>query len=323
MLHATVSEARRPPSPLMPSMIIDLHTRAWKTPEQLGQVLWDQIARRHSGRWLRVDATPSAVSSAVECVGGAAVLGFRSDLLGACVPHEYIAECVRSAPQRLIGFGGVDPMAPDPLGQVDRAMSLGLAGVTVSPASQGFHPAHSVAMRLYERANQLGLPLISARCGPLAAPAILEFDRPAAWDEVARSFPRLPIVLSGLGWPWIDECLELLAKHENVFADLAGFASRPWDLHQALLGASSHGVLEKILFASGFPFEQPARMIECIYSLHTFAHGTQLPTVPRAALRAIVERDALKALGIDAPGFVGSMRRAERTAETDGGRTRP
>jgi len=64
-------------------------------------------------------------------------------------------------------------------------------------------------------------------------------------------------------------------------------------------------------------------MIECIYSLHTFAHGTQLPSVPRAALRSIVERDALATLGIDAPGFVGSARRTERTAETDGGRTRP
>lgn len=307
----------------VPPMIFDLHTRVWRTPEQLGQVLWDQISRRHAGRWIRIDATPGALSSAVECVAGAAVLGFRSELLGACVPHEYVAECVRRDPQRLIGFGGVDPMAPDPLGQVDRAVSLGLGGVTVSPASQGFHPAHSVAMRLYERCSQVGLPIISARCGPLAAPAILEFDRPAAWDEVARTFPRLPIVISGLGWPWVDECLELLAKHTHVFADLASFASRPWDLHQALLAASSHGVLDQILFASGYPFEQPARMIECIYSLHTFAHGTQLPTVPRAALRAIVERDVIQALGIDAPGYVGIARRSERTAETDGGRARP
>lgn len=304
-------------------MIIDLHTRAWKTPEQLGQVLWEQIARRHSGKWIRVDASPSALGSAVDCVAGAAVLGFRSDLLGACVPHEFVADCVRRDPQRLVGIAGVDPMAPDPIGQVERAVALGLAGVTVSPASQGFHPAHSTAMRVYERCLRLGLPVISARCGPLAAPAILEFDRPAAWDEVARTFPRLPILISGLGWPWIDECLELLGKHDRVFADLAGFASRPWDLHQALLAASSHGVLDKILFASGFPFEQPARMIECIYSLHTFAHGTQLPTVPRAAMREIVERNSLEALGIDSAGFVGSARRTERPAETDGGRTRP
>ncbi|MBX3355180.1 MAG: amidohydrolase family protein [Phycisphaeraceae bacterium] len=304
-------------------MIIDLHTRVWKTPEQLGQALWDQIARRHAGRWLRVDATPTALAPAVECLSGAAVLGYRSDLIGACVPHEFIAECVRRDPQRLFGIGGVDPMAPDPLGQVDRAVALGLVGVTVSPASQGFHPAHSVAMRVYERCLRLGLPVLSSRCGPLVSSAVLEFDRPAAWDEVARTFPRLPIVISGLGWPWIDECLELLGKHECVYADISGFASRPWDLHQALLAASSHGVLERILFGSGFPFELPARMIECIYSLQSFAHGTQLPAVPRAALRAIVERNALEALGIDAPGFIGGARRAERSIESDRGRARP
>ncbi|MBM4113729.1 MAG: hypothetical protein FJ253_10250 [Phycisphaerae bacterium] len=304
-------------------MILDLHTRAWRSPEQLGKALWEQIARRHAGRWLRIDASPGALASAVEGVSGAAILGFRSDLLGACVPHEYIAECVQRDPARLIGFGGVDPMAPDPLGQVDRAVSLGLAGVTVSPASQGFHPAHSTAMRVYERCHRHGMPVISARCGPLVSQAILEFDRPGAWDEVARNFPRMPIVISGLGWPWVDECLELLAKHARVYADLSGLASRPWELHQTLLGASSHGVADKILFASGFPFEHPIKTIEAIYSLHAFSHGTQLPAVPRSVLRAIVERDPIGELSIDAPGFVGASRRTESTVDADGGRLRP
>lgn len=304
-------------------MIFDLHTRTWSTPEQLGQVLWDQIARRHSGRWLRIDASPAALAGAVECASGAAVLGFRSELLGACVPHESIAECVRRDPSRFVGIGGVDPMAPDPIGQVDRAVSLGLSGVTVSPASQGFHPAHSLAMRLYERCHRHGMPVIVARCGPLTAPAVLEFDRPSAWDEVARSFPRMPIVLSGLGWPWVDECLDLLSKHACVFADISGYASRPWELYQALLSASAHGVVDKILFASGFPFEMPVKAIESIYSLHAFAHGTQLPAVPRSALRSIVERDTLQLLGLDAPGFIGASHKPSPSPETDGGRIRP
>ncbi len=304
-------------------MIFDLHTRAWKNPEQLGQALWEQIARRHSGRWLRVDASHGALSSAIEGVSGAAILGFRSELLGACVPHEFIAECVRRDPSRLIGFGGVDPMGPDPLGQVDRAVALGLSGITVSPASQGFHPAHSTAMRVYERCHRHGMPVISARCGPLVAQSVLEFDRPSAWDEVARNFPRMPIVISGLGWPWVGECLDLIAKHGAVHADLAGFASRPWELYQALLAASAHGVTDRILLASGFPFEQPIKTIEAVYSLHAFAHGTQLPAVPRSVLRSIVERDPIEALSIDAPGFVGAARRSESTADADGGRIRP
>lgn len=133
----------------------------------------------------------------------------------------------------------------------------------------------------------------------------------------------MPIVISGLGWPWVGECLELLAKHTRVYADLAGFASRPWELYQALLAASAHGVADRILFASGFPFEDPVKSIETIYSLHAFAHGTQLPAVPRSVLRAIVERDPIDELSIDAPGFVGSSKRIESTADADGGRIRP
>ena len=299
-------------------MIFDLHVRVWRSPDQLGKAIWNQVASHHAGRWVRVDASPAALAASSECLTGAALLGFRSELLGACIPHEFVAECVRRDPGRLVGIGGVDPMAPDPLGQVDAAVSLGLSGITVSPASQGFHPAHSSAMRVYERCERLGLPVLAARCGPLTSAAVLDFDRPAAWDEIARSFPRLRLVISELGWPWIDECLAMLGKHANVFADLAGLASRPWILQQALLGAAAHGVLERVLFASGFPFEQPARAIETLYSLHAFSHGTQLPTVPRSSLRAVVERDSLAVLGLDPPGFTGAPPRAERTSPANG-----
>jgi len=82
-------------------------------------------------------------------------------------------------------------------------------------------------------------------------------------------------------------------------------------------------VADKILFASGFPFEHPIKTIEAIYSLHAFSHGTQLPAVPRSVLRAIVERDPIGELSIDAPGFVGASRRTESTVDADGGRLRP
>jgi predicted TIM-barrel fold metal-dependent hydrolase len=128
---------------------------------------------------------------------------------------------------------------------------------------------------------------------------LLEFGRPAAWDEVARTFPSLPIVIGEFGFPWIDETMVLLGKHARVYAEVSGVVSRPWQLFNALLSAASLGVMDRLLFGSGFPFEAPAKAIEQLYSVNTIAIGTQLPSVSRAAVRAIVERDALRILGIE------------------------
>ena len=233
------------------------------------------------------------------CVGAAAVLGFRSDRLGACIPNEYIAEFVAKDPRRRVGVAGIDPMAEDALDGVEQAANLGLAAVTVSPACQGFHPSHSVAMRIYERCAELGLPLLVTNDHPLSPSIVLEFGRPLLWDEVARSLSGWPIVITGLGYPWIDETLVLLAKHDNVYADVAGVASRPWQLYNVLLNALSFGVMDKILFGSGFPFESPAKAIETMYMVNSFSHGTQLPSIPRALIRRIVERNSLECLGIE------------------------
>ena len=73
-------------------------------------------------------------------------------------------------------------------------------------------------------------------------------------------------------------------------------SARPWQLYNALLSAQSLGVMDRLFFGSGFPYEQPAKAIENLYSVNTFAHGTQLPSIPRVALRAIAERDPFSIL---------------------------
>jgi predicted TIM-barrel fold metal-dependent hydrolase len=154
-------------------------------------------------------------------------------------------------------------------------------------------------MRVYERCADLGLPVFVTMVEPLTSSAMLEFARPALWDEVAQAFPDLPIVFAGFGYPWIDETLMMLGKHPRLFADISGVANRSWPLYNALQSAAGLGVMDKLLFASGFPFGTPEDAIEAIYSVNTYSHGTHLPSIPRAQIRAIVERDSLACLGIE------------------------
>ena len=268
-------------------MIIDLHTRIWASLDQLGPELAARLRRRNAEGAELLDASPAAHERAMGPVDGAAVLGFRADRMGTRIPNE------------LIGVAGIDPMSADVFDEIETAGSLGLVGVSVSPACQGFHAAHSTAMRVYARCLELGLPVFVTLEEPLARTAELEFARPTGWDEVARELPELRLVICGLGYPHIDETLLLVGKHERVYADISGIASRRWQLYNALLSASSHEVMDKLLFGSGFPHDTPARTIETLYTLNAFGQGTQLPSIARASIRAIIEKDSLACLGID------------------------
>jgi predicted TIM-barrel fold metal-dependent hydrolase len=281
-------------------MIIDVHTNIWTTPDQLGGDLAQRLRSRRAERLSSCEASPGEHERVMTCVDASLVLGFRADRIGAHVPNELVAEFVRKDGRRRIGIAGVDPLSPDAMNQIAAGVDLGLHGVCISPACQGIHPAHSAAMRVYERCDSLGLPIFVTNLEPLTSAAVMDFARPSLLDEVARTFPNLPIVIGGFGYPWIDETVVLIGKHSNVFADIAGVASRPWQLYSALLNANAMGVMDKLLFGSGFPRETPAKAIEALYGINSYSHGTRLPSVPRAQIHNIVQRDSLRCLGIEA-----------------------
>jgi len=57
-------------------------------------------------------------------------------------------------------------------------------------------------------------------------------------------------------------------------------------------------VMNKLLFGSGFPLSTARECIETLMSLNKISSGTNLPTVPRAVIRDVIERDTLGLLGI-------------------------
>ena len=153
-------------------------------------------------------------------------------------------------------------------------------------------------MAVYAVAEELNMPVLFHPGGTYTEQSKMEFGRPVLLDEVARTFPRLRIVLAQLGQPWVDETIVLLAKHANVYADVSGLLRRPWQAYNALVSAHQNGVIDKLLFGSDFPYTSAEECIEALYSINQLAQGTPLPVVPREALRGIVERDALNLLGL-------------------------
>ena len=292
-------------------MIVDTNTRCWSSSNQLGPQASAVIRRSNGEHWLRSDHGPDALIDQLSCVDVALVHGFRSQMLGAHIPNEFIAELVERHPSRLIGIAGIDPLVQDSKRELESALELGFAGISIAPSMQGLHPTHSSAMQIYEACEEKKLPVMVSRPEIGIPQSVLEFDRPLAWDEVARTFPKLKIVISGVGFPWVDETLLLLQKHENVFADLSFLTRNPWATWNALLnaqalGASTTNIMDRLLFASGWPAQGPAEAIERLYSLNTFSQGSNLPTIARSIIHSIIERDTLTALGIDRPAAHGT-----------------
>jgi hypothetical protein len=292
-------------------MIVDCHTHIWQSPEQLGQMDLGEIRqlRQRSGRpqhpsrsgtWRSVPAADSEHHwKQTAAVDKTFVLGFKSRYLRAEIPNRYVSEYVSRYPQKLIGFAGIDPTEPGAPEEVKIAKEdLRLRGITLSPANQDFHPSDSRAMRVYEEAEKLEMPIVVHPSGQFTEESKLEFGRPYLLDEVARTFPNLRLVIAQLGQPWVDETVCLLGKHPHVYADVSGMLSRPWQAYNALVNCYHAGVIDKLLFGSDFPYTNAEECIESLYSINQLAQGTNLPVVPREALRGIVERDAVGLLGL-------------------------
>ncbi len=241
---------------------------------------------------------------ACEPVDRSFVLGFKSRHLGAAIPNEFVAAYVRQHPDKLIGVAGIDPTnLPEALADIRCAQGeLGMKAITVSPAAQDFHPADSRAMQVFAEAARLRMPVLIHQGIHLAVASKMEFARPALMDEVARELPDLKIVMAHLGYPWIEECIVLLGKHPNVYADISSLLLRPWHAYNALVAACQCGVTNKLLFGSGFPHTTATTAIESLYRLNQLVTGTNMPTVPRSFLAGIVEREALAVLGIEPAG---------------------
>jgi predicted TIM-barrel fold metal-dependent hydrolase len=293
-------------------MIVDCHTHIWQNPDQLGEMdLGDtpRVARTRTARtspatrpaWRSLPAAdPDHHWAQSGAVDKSIVLGFKSRYLKAEIPNRFVADYCQRDPAKLIGFAGIDPTERTAAAEVRIAkQDLRLRGIIMSPANQDFHPSDSRAMRVYAEAEALGMPVLFHPAGQFTEASKLEFARPYMLDEAARAFPSLRIIIAQMGQPWIDETIVLIGKHQNVFADVSGLLSRPWQAYNALVSANQYGVIDKLLFGSDFPYTSATECIEALYSLNQMAQGTNLPVVPRESLRGIVERDALSLLGLD------------------------
>ena len=108
------------------------------------------------------------------------------------------------------------------------------------------------------------------------------------------------MVIAHLGHPWIAETLVLIRKHRHLYSDISALYYRPWQFYNALVLAMEYGVLDRLLFGTDYPFTTPASTIEALRRVNSMVEGTNLPRIPLDRIEAMIHRDALSLLGLDA-----------------------
>ena len=129
--------------------------------------------------------------------------------------------------------------------------------------------------------------------------APLKFAHPLVIDEIAIKFPKLKMILAHLGHPWHIDCISVIRKHKNVWADISAQFYRPWSYWNGMRLFYEWGVLNKILFASDWPISSPKDNITGLRNLNKFADKYNLPGIPDIDLEKIINRNTLEILEIN------------------------
>ena len=214
--------------------------------------------------------------------------------------NEELSAYVSKYQSKMVGFAFVEPTKDSVSVKGLRAVTekLGLKGIVLYCSACGFHPSHTMAMQLYESAQELGLPVFFHNGGHLAPEAVLDYAQPYLLDEVVRTFPALKIVIGTMGFPFVEQALSMVDKHPNVYADLTIRPGCVWQVYNIVVAAHERGVMDKLLFGSGFPFGKAQECMETLLGFNKLLADTNLPSVPRGKIQGIIERDTLEVLGI-------------------------
>ena len=166
------------------------------------------------------------------------------------------------------------------------------------PMYAGFRPDESRLDPLWEYATENSLPVLLHAGTTFLSQAPLECTLPRHLDPVAIRFPDVKIIAAHLGHPYEPECVALIRKHPNVYADISALHYRPFQLYNSLILIQEYGVWDKLLFGSDYPFTTVDASAEGLRNLNGQLEGTHLPRLDDQQIELLIHRDSLDILGL-------------------------
>jgi predicted TIM-barrel fold metal-dependent hydrolase len=175
--------------------------------------------------------------------------------------NRFYGSIGKTYPDRIVPFAGVDPRREGAVDILDRAVNdFGCRGLKYHPTS-GFYPAGEESYRVLEKAEELGIPLLT-HMGPISKPLKSKYAQPVYLDAVLCDFPKLTVIGAHLGFCWWHELVNLIAaKATTFYADFSGqqvLAKRNFsEFCHMLRTAFDHAGADKFLWGTDNPFLEP------------------------------------------------------------------
>jgi predicted TIM-barrel fold metal-dependent hydrolase len=126
--------------------------------------------------------------------------------------NDYIAQCVKKYPKRLVGFGRTDPRrGEDAIQELARMKErLNLSGLKLHPMVECFRPDHPFFAKFFKKAAELNLPILFHTGDGFSSPGLMA--------SIAKKYPKLPIILGHLK----EGCLNVMKSLGNVYVETSG-----------------------------------------------------------------------------------------------------
>lgn len=147
-----------------------------------------------------------------------------ADKAGPYAPNEYLLEVKKVAPDRFALTCGLDPLRDlyESIRELERCVKdWGFAACKLYPTYDHFDPRDERLFPVYEKMIELDIPMQVHMGFTPCLNAPMKYQQPHLLDDVCARYPQLKIIVAHMGWPWVDECMALAARWENVHVDIA------------------------------------------------------------------------------------------------------
>lgn len=140
--------------------------------------------------------------------------------VGCVVSNEEIRQLVDAAPNKFIGFAGVDPLDPEAPDKLQDAFTrLNLKGLNLHTGRHHLLPSDPRMEPIYEICERYHKPIMFHAGLSWEPDTQTSYCTPLAFEIVAEKHPKLKICMGHFGWPWVRETAMLMLKYPNVYAD--------------------------------------------------------------------------------------------------------
>jgi predicted TIM-barrel fold metal-dependent hydrolase len=235
------------------------------------------------------DSKPDQLLEATSNADKVIVFGIRAPFTGINADQELIARFVNEHPDRFIGWCSVDPNDEDCVEQLEYYVNdLGLRGLKCSPIYQNWDPQDPRHLPLFKKAETLGIPVNIHQGTSFVRVGPLKYANPIQLEDIAIACPDLRIVIAHMGHPWETECVVLIRKHPNLYANISALHYRPLRHYNAFITALEYGVDHKLIFGSDFPSATTSQVIAGQRKVNDIVAGTRLPQVPDEMIHNII-----------------------------------